>query len=197
MPNCIFLHLETSENRSATFKFREPFISDFPPPIELANISKIAVGFKPLGSKLDDTKYKVFDINDYVDVVVSDAGDTTYTPNEFKMLSEFYSFFIKLQEQAKIKDDNFLIGYDIKKYILPSLLKLIITKHDITTYDKLPNFIKTKHLKPWDESRLIDIKDESSFGGNPVPFDYFKFFYSFVGTGVLDDLKFIIEKSKL
>ena len=181
MPNGIFIHINTIDNRQASFRFKETFWTDNPMPIELSKIMQICVGFKSLYKPISETKYKVFDISEYEN-------------DELKMITDFYSFLVKLIEKDK---SSLVLGYDIKRYILPSLLKLIVLKYNIVKYEQLPAVIKIKDLKPWDPSSVIDIKDESSLGGYGVPFEYFKFFHSFEGTDIKDEVEFIISKSGL
>lgn len=172
----IYIQVHTREDRKTSFKFNNPFNLDYPLPIELSVFTKIAVGYKDLESDTP-AKIKIFENED-----------------EKVLLEEFYSFFKKLTEQSKIAGDHFVLGYNIKKYILPAIIKGLLVKHKIiNSYDELPNIIKVKHLKPWDNSYVIDLMDEFSLSGIPVPLDYVKHYLGFEGKTIEEELNFLID----
>lgn len=179
MPFGIFVNIKTSLNRDSTFRYNEVIPeNNYALPIEVSNLNEIAIGFKKLNSE-DEMKIKVFKIKDYID----------NSKTEIDMLKDFYNLFLTLAKKSLIKNDMYLVGYDIKKYVLPSLIKLLVVKYQITEYNELPDFIKIKELKPWDVSNVIDIKDELSFGGYYVNLDYFKFFNNVLTDDIEDELK--------
>jgi hypothetical protein len=183
MPFGIFINIKTELNRDSSFRYNEVIPeNNYVLPIEVSKLIEIGVGFKRLNTQ-EELKIKVFKISDYLE----------NNKTEFDMLNDFYNMFNILNQKSLIKNDMFLIGYDIKKYVLPSLLKLLIVKHKIVEYKNLPEFIKIKDLKPWDTSNVIDIKDELSFGGYYVNFDYFKFFNN-VKTNSMEDELILLSK---
>lgn len=178
MPFGIFVNIKTTLNRDSSFRFDDVMPdSDKIVPIEISTLTEIGIGFKKLNTQ-DELKIKVFKLDEYLN------SDKT----EYDMLKDFYNLFITLCNKSVIKNDMFLIGYDIKKYVLPSILKLLILKHNIVEYENIPNFIKIKHLKPWEESNVIDLRDELNFGGYYVNLDYFKFFNDVKTNSIEDEL---------
>jgi hypothetical protein len=89
----------------------------------------------------------------------------------------------------------FISGYDIKKLQIPNLIKLGAVKYGIH-YETLPSIMRQKHIKPWEESSFIDLKEEISFGGYSENFELFKFFNKVKTNNMVDDLKFLVETYK-
>jgi len=172
----IYIHIKTSEDRSYAFKFKNPFNTDHPLPSELLIIKEIIIGYKFLG---DDSVPKIKLFNE---------------GTEQEILSEFYSFLCKLLNSDN-KKTHFIIGYDLKRFILPSLIKAILLKYRIVqTYNELPEILKFKDTKPWDIYNLIDLKEELSFGAMHVPFEYVKHYLGDNSETIEDELNFIIYK---
>ena len=171
----IYLHIHTLEDRTYAFKFKNPFNTDHPMPSELVIINEIIVGYKNLD---DDSEPKIKII----------SGE-----NEKEKIQQFYSFLVKLLSQEN--KNHFLIGYDIKKFILPTLLKALLLKYRIVeNYNSLPSILKFKDLKPWDIKNIIDLKEELSFGAIHVPFEYVKHYLGFDSNEIEEELDFIIKK---
>lgn len=173
----IYLHINTAEDRSYAFKFKNPFnTTDHPLPGELLIIKEIIVGYKCLDNDTP-AKIKVFN-----------------NETEVELLNNFYTFFSKLTLNEK-KVEQYIIGYDLKRYIIPTLIKSLLLKHKIIkSYYELPEILKFKDTKPWEVTNIIDLKEELSFGAFHVPFEYVKHYMGYNGTTIEEELDFIINK---
>jgi len=176
----LYIHFNTKLKENAKYI---KYDTMYETPIELCDITGIGIGYVNLVPGSDEPKVKIIE-----------------NENEELLLREFYEFFIKLIKKcANEREPLFLIGYDIRKYIYPSILKKLINKYKITTYDELPPYVKFKDLKPWESGHLIDLKEESAIGGYTCNYDIFKFEHdpNLKSDDLMSDILFLIKMSNI
>lgn len=151
-------------------------------PIELCKVKNIGITF------FTDSNDEVIDVNNLKFLELNDS--------EQNIVEKTISTIDMLLKKYTAQGYNvFLCGYDIKKIQLPNLIKLAAIKFN-THYETLPPIMRQKHIKAWEASSLIDLKEEVSFGGYSENFELFKFFNKVNTNNMIDDLKFLVETYK-